>query len=95
MSNKIRERATPIECRHLMSADWFRKFTLKERLQILFGFNLIVMIRIATQHHPGQFKAIVAGHATKLMKPDDAMIEKLKAMLDVETFPNPNHPRVS
>jgi hypothetical protein len=72
----------------MLSADWFRKFTLRERLQILFGFNLIVLIRIPTQHHPGQFKPVVAGHTTKLLKPDDAMLEKMKAVLDGETLHN-------
>jgi len=96
MSNKIlkmRELALPVQCKHLMSADWFRRFTLKERLEIMFGFNLNVMIRIPTQHHPGQFNPLIAGHTSKLVKPDDIMLEKMKAVLDGET-PS-NHPGVS
>ncbi len=88
MSNRFKpkDRVLPVQCNHLLSADWFRRFTLSERIRILFGFNLIVLIRIPTQHHPGQFKPVVAGHTTKFLKPDDIMLEKMQAVLDGETL---------
>lgn len=49
--------------------------------------SAVVLIRIPTQHHPGQFKPVVAGHTTKLLKPDDIMLEKMQAVLNAKTLP--------
>lgn len=51
--------------RHVINFDWFREFTLLERLKILIGYNLDVAIRIPTLHKPGELGVLVIGEATK------------------------------
>lgn len=46
----------PIKFKKIMRADFFRKFTWKERLQILLGYRAVITFRVMTEHSPGRFQ---------------------------------------
>lgn len=56
------EREVPKEVRYFTNGFVFRKFTLKERLLILLGFNLGLECHIATEHKPGKTVPMVQVH---------------------------------
>lgn len=75
----LNERVLPTKlCSDVIEIDWFRRFTLKERLKILLGFNLIVGVRIGTQHKPGKFAQIIIGE----LSDQPTAAEHLKARLE-------------
>lgn len=47
------------------SFEWFRRFTLKERLFIAFGCNLNVTFRFFSVHRTGQWHATANGQISK------------------------------
>lgn len=61
---KITERPVPTVWRSEFAFEWFREFTFWERVKILFGSNLVVMIGIATQHSPGKYQPLVIGNVS-------------------------------
>lgn len=80
---KLNERVLPVKYTGRVNVDWFRKFTLAERLKILVGYNLVVGLRLVTQHTPGKFQPIVAAQTTKITTPTDQMKMRLENEMDV------------
>ncbi len=76
------QKPLPPSFRHVMRFDWFREFTWAERLKILFGGNLFVLIRIPTLHNPGQSAPIIAGEVTKHQTASSQVEEGLKAQVN-------------
>lgn len=56
------EREVPREVRFFTNGFVFRKFTLKERLLVLLGYNLGLECHIATEHKPGTTVPMVQVH---------------------------------
>lgn len=77
----LRDKVMPTKFAGTISTDWFRKFTLKERLQILFGYNLSVAVRIVCVHAPGKFNPIIAAETTKHTEPSEQITDRLKNVL--------------
>lgn len=79
-----RTRGKPVATvfRHVIKAEWFRTFPLKDRLKILFGYNLVVVIGIPTQNNPGVTHPIIVGETTKLKTASDHMQNVVEAMLE-------------
>lgn len=67
--------------RHVMEFDWHRSFTFWERIKILFGYALLVMIRVPTLHKPGELGAIIMGETTEFDKPTEMMKDRAKQAL--------------
>lgn len=61
--------------------EWFRKFTLRERLLLIFGHNMVVMIGVACQHSPGTFQPMIIGKCSKNQTPDQQMRENVDHLL--------------
>lgn len=78
---RFNEREVPTVYRHILSADWFRKFSLWDRIRILFGFNLIVCVRITTVNSPGRFQPIIAAEVTKETTASNYLTEQMKNVL--------------
>lgn len=55
----------------VIQTDWFRGFSVWDRIKILFGCKMIVKVRIFTQHNPGQFQPIIAGEVTKYQSEEE------------------------
>lgn len=75
------EREVPTVYQYEIRTDWFREFRWWERLFILFGCNLAVVIRVPTQHNPGKFQPVVAGEVTKQTKASDYLKEQMSNLL--------------
>lgn len=75
MSNKfhILERKVPERYTHLLSVDWFRRWTFRERIAILFGCNVAVCIRVACRYSPGAIKPFVRAEVTKQLQASDLL----------------------
>ena len=61
-----------------MSVDWFRKFTLKERIKILFGFNFVVAIRVVTVNACGAYEPVIKGQTTIRLNSQDQALEQFE-----------------
>lgn len=61
---KVTEKPVPTVWRSEFSFEWFREFTFLERVKILFGCNLVVMVGVATQHSPGKYQPLVMGNVS-------------------------------
>lgn len=70
MSNTTHGKPMPVEYNYIMKCEWFRTFTLWQRIGILFGSGLVVQIGIVTRHNPGPFQPLILGHVSKDMTPD-------------------------
>jgi hypothetical protein len=68
----------PVVYRHVLSCDWLRTFTFKDRIRILFGCSLVVAIRIACRHDPGLIQPVIAGEVSIETSPS----ERLKLQMD-------------
>lgn len=68
--------------RQILKTEWFRQFTFRERIAILFGANLVVMIGVATRHRVGEFQPMVIGKVSKHSTPDEHMRECVEGMLE-------------
>jgi len=97
---KITEKHVPTVYRKILKLEWVRSFSIKERLAILFGSQLVVMIGIATEHGPGKFQPILLGKVTKQTSPDEymrhiveTMIEERRDKTGVQTEPLDNADR--
>lgn len=67
----------PTVYRHVQNLDWFRVFTWRERIKILFGYNLNVLIRLRVQHNPGDFDPIIAGEVTPYEHPSELLRSRI------------------
>lgn len=45
----------PTKYNHMIDCHWTRNLSLKERLQIAFGYRLWIRLEMATQHSPGNY----------------------------------------
>jgi hypothetical protein len=72
--------------RHVIEIDWFRQFTWKERMQILLGYQLQVMIRIPTLHKPGVFDRFIKSVVTEETTPHADMAARMRLDL-AKTMP--------
>lgn len=75
-------RVQPTKFRAIMSFDWFRKFTMKERIKILCGFNMTVAVRIPVEHSPGKYNPVVVAETSKFKEPSDQVKDRLKNVLE-------------
>lgn len=69
----LTERELPAKFSRVLEVDWFRRWTLKERLQILVGYNVAVCIRIACRHSAGAIRPFVRAETTKQLHPSDLL----------------------
>lgn len=81
--------------RHVIEVDWFRKFTWPERLHILLGCNLNVLIRIPTLHKPGEHSPIVIGEVSDAQSPSDQAQKAMKAQVEALMPPDYIDPNIS
>ena len=81
MNPKLPEREMPVVYRHILSAEWVREFPLKDRIKILFGATLKVVIKIATANSPGKFQPVIAGEVSNLMTARAHLKEQMKQVL--------------
>jgi hypothetical protein len=65
----------------LIKIEWFRKFTFRERLALLFGANFVVMAGVACEHRVGRFQPIMVGQCSKHTTPDNLMREAVENMV--------------
>ena len=68
-------RELPTIYKEVTKVEWFRTFPLRQRLAILFGAPLLVVIRIATQHRTGRFQPAIAGLLCKSIDKERALLE--------------------
>jgi hypothetical protein len=61
--------------------EWFRKFTLWERIKILLGMNCMIYLGMVTQHRPGYADVQIALTTTKHENIDEHLREGLKLHL--------------
>lgn len=56
MSFKKINRDRPVAPTHKFGIirDWYQQLSWKQRLQILFGYRLVIRVRIACLHNPGE-----------------------------------------
>lgn len=80
---QLNERVLPTKFTGRMCVDWHRRFTLKERLKILCGYNMVVAFRVVTQHTPGKFHPIIIGQTTKLITATDQVKMVLENEMDL------------
>jgi len=94
---KSRAREVPTVFRSSLKVEWFRKFGLRERLAILFGHNLVVMIGIATQHSPGKIQPLIVGRVSRQLNATEHMKHVVENMLEEQAppahLPIPEPPR--
>jgi len=89
MSRQIfKGRVLPTKFTGVISTDWHRTFTLKERLKILLGYNFSVAIRIVTVNSPGKFNPIIVGETTKHTSPSEMVKERLQNVLAEQNAAN-------
>lgn len=79
---KSQARPAPEVYRHIIKNEWFREFTIRERLAILFGCNMVVMIGIATRHNPGAMQPLVLGRVSYQKNATDYMKSIVEGMLE-------------
>lgn len=53
---KHNDRILPPVLKHVMEISFLRRLTLKERLKIAAGHNLVIDIKVKCQHNAGQFQ---------------------------------------
>lgn len=82
---KRTERKVPTKFACNMKWEWFREFTLWERIQILFGCNLVVMTGVATQHRPGEFQPLLMGRVSYDKNATEHMQRVCANMIDERT----------
>jgi len=93
MKNPLYHRPLPPQHKHLLKIDWFRSFTLRERLKILLGHNLNVLIRIKTAHHPGAHEPTIAAEVTPHLKPTEHLRAQIEADLQNQMYPTTEQQR--
>lgn len=73
------ERTVPTSYKELLVLKDVRKLTWKERLKLaVFGLNVLVEVRIATQHSPGKTAHKCTVSLTELMETPPTLAEELK-----------------
>jgi hypothetical protein len=70
--------------RHVIEFDWHRSFSWKERLQIFFGYSLLVLIRVPTRNNPGELGATVMARTTVYRIASELMKQEAKEALRQE-----------
>lgn len=75
------EQVEPVEYRHIIKVEWFRKFTLWDRIRILFGYSLVVQVGVATRHNPGPFQPLILGTVSKTLTADERNREIIENMI--------------
>ena len=78
----------PTKFNHEISVDWFRRFTMKERLKILFGFNLAVAVRIVTVNAVGKYQPVIMAETSKFTTPSAQVQDRLKNVLAEQNAAN-------
>jgi hypothetical protein len=81
MKQPNRDRPLPPVYSFILKTEWMRRFTWKERLAIIFGSPLVVMIGIATRHNPGQHQPLIMGKVSKALTPDAHMRNVINNMI--------------
>jgi hypothetical protein len=85
LRDKLKAKGTPVPTtfKHIVKIEWCRSFpTWSERLKVLFGGNLVVMIGVATQHNPGTFQPLILGKVTNDKSPTDYMKRVVEGMIE-------------
>jgi hypothetical protein len=84
---KSQAHKVPTVYKYRVNLDWFRAFTWKERIKILFGYSLFVVIRVRTKHNAGEIDPVIAGSVVEHNNPDEFLrqgIEKdIRALEEV------------
>lgn len=65
MKPRLPGRALPPQFKHEYKFSWFRRLTLKERLKLLFGFNLQFHVHWLTAHSAGHCQPVIKAVVTK------------------------------
>jgi len=79
---KRTERPVPTVYRHTIKVEWYRRFTLLDRLKIMIGYNFLVVAGVACQHNPGVVQPLVVGDVSRHLKPEDHMANVVSQMLE-------------
>lgn len=72
----------PTVYRHNIQFDWLRTFPFMQRIAILFGAPLHVIVRIPTQHNPGNFQPFCAGIVTKDLNAKSVLKRQMEDILE-------------
>lgn len=74
---------TPVKhpFRHVINFEWFRDFTLWERIKILLGYNLEVSIRVPCLNNPGELGVLVMATTSVHTEAKGLLTEKAKEAL--------------
>lgn len=70
---KSEGKPVPTVFKHIIKIEYFRRFSFRERIAILFGSGIVLQIGCATQHSPGVFQPLILGKVTKETSPDSYM----------------------
>lgn len=62
--------------------EWFRTFSFWDRVKILFGANLQVVICICTEHRPGRFQFLVGGTTSNHTSAVNHLKAQIKEAMD-------------
>jgi hypothetical protein len=65
-------RLLPPKFKHVIEIAFRRRLRWKERLQILFGYNLLVEVKVLTEHSTGKFEPITQVQTTEFLDPPPA-----------------------
>lgn len=68
----------PEKMEHYIRFVWHRSFTLKDRIRILFGKNIVVPIAVACRNSPGVVQPIAIGYVTESKDANEFMLNELK-----------------
>ena len=79
---QVNERPLPEKFRHVISVDWFRTFSWKERLLIALGYNLAVYIRVPTRHNPASLQPVIGAEVSHHLNAESAVKEQLDHVLE-------------
>ncbi len=83
MVMKITPRGKPLPTvwRHVIKIEHFRAFSFRERIQILFGYNLVTAIGIATEHSPGNQQPYIVMATSRESKASELMKQQAHEIL--------------
>ncbi len=84
MSHKRQGRELPPRFRHVITTNYFRTFTFKERLGLLFGCGFLVKISVWCVNRPGRFDPVFASSVVREMTAEDRAAAEIRESLQVD-----------
>lgn len=64
-------RVLPPSYKFLITENFFRYFTWKERLQILIGYRALIKLQMCVEHSPGKHQSSLELETSKELTPPD------------------------